>query len=89
MRPDAPMTTYLNQISSKILQSGEKALEAREIRKMAVNKSDIRREASGSIFKACSMMMMMMMIIENIDCNYMKVVKLFKKIDLTSELKSF
>ena len=40
LRPGAPRTTYLNQISSHILQSGEKSLEAGEIRKMAVNKSE-------------------------------------------------
>ena len=39
-RPGAPRTTYLNQISSHIIQSVEKALEAREIRKMALNKSE-------------------------------------------------
>ena len=38
--PGAPRMTYLNQISSHILQSGEKSLEAGEIRKMAVNKSE-------------------------------------------------
>ena len=32
-------TTYLNQISSHILQSGEQSLEAWEIRKIAMNKS--------------------------------------------------
>ena len=40
LRPGAPKTTYLNQISSHILQSGEKSLETGEIRKMAVNKSE-------------------------------------------------
>ena len=40
LRPGAPRTTYLNQISSHILQSGEKSLEAAEIRKMAVKKSE-------------------------------------------------
>ena len=38
LRSGAPRTTYLHQISSHILP-GEKALEANEIRKMAVNKS--------------------------------------------------
>ena len=37
LRPGAPKTTYLNQISSHILQSGEKSLEAG---KMAANKSE-------------------------------------------------
>ena len=40
LRPGAPKTTLLNQISSHILQSGEKSLEVGEIRKMAVNKSE-------------------------------------------------
>ena len=39
-QPGAPRTTYLNQISSHILQSGENSLEAGEIRKMEVNKSE-------------------------------------------------
>ena len=39
-RPGAPRTTYLNQISSHILQSDEKSFEAGEIGKMAVNKSE-------------------------------------------------
>ena len=34
------MTSYLNQISSHILQSGVKSVEPAEIRKMAVNKSE-------------------------------------------------
>ena len=40
LRPVAPRTTYLNQTSSQILQSGEKSLEAGEIRKMAAYKSE-------------------------------------------------
>ena len=36
LRPGAPRTTYLYQISSHIQQSGEKSFEAGEIRKMAV-----------------------------------------------------
>ena len=40
LRPREPRTTYLKQISSQIQQSGEKSLEAGEIRKMAVNKSE-------------------------------------------------
>ena len=40
LRSGAPRTTFLNQISSHILQSGEKSLEAGEIRKMAMNKSE-------------------------------------------------
>ena len=39
-RTGEPRTTYLNQISLHIIQTGEKSLEAREIRKMAVNKYD-------------------------------------------------
>ena len=39
-RPGASKTTYLYQISSHILQSGEKSLEVGVIRKMAVNKSE-------------------------------------------------
>ena len=35
------MTTYLNEISSHILQSDERAIEAREIRKIAVKKSEL------------------------------------------------
>ena len=38
--PGASRTTYLNQISSHILQSDDKAFEAGEIRKMAVKKSE-------------------------------------------------
>ena len=37
LRPGAPRTTYLNHISSHILQFGEKFLEEGEIRKMVVN----------------------------------------------------
>ena len=40
LRQGAPKPTYLNQISSHILQSGEKSLEAGAIRKMAMNKSE-------------------------------------------------
>ena len=36
----APRTTYQNQISSHILQSGQKALEAREIKNVSVKKSE-------------------------------------------------
>ena len=32
-RPGAPRMTYLNQISSHVLQSGQKALEAREMKR--------------------------------------------------------
>ena len=39
IQPNAPKNTYLNQISSHILSSGEKALEPNNIRKMTVNKS--------------------------------------------------
>ena len=38
LRPGTINKTYLNQISSHILSSGEKALEANEIRKKVVNK---------------------------------------------------
>ena len=40
LRPGAPRTTYLNQISSHILKSGEKSHETVEIRKMAAKKSE-------------------------------------------------
>ena len=40
LKPGATKTIYLSQISSQILQSGEKSLEAGEIRKMTVNKSE-------------------------------------------------
>ena len=38
-RPGAPKKIYLNQISSHILSSVEKALETNEIRRMVVKKS--------------------------------------------------
>ena len=38
LRPGTPRTAFLNQIWSHILQSGEKSLEAGDIRKMMVNK---------------------------------------------------
>ena len=40
LRSGAPKATYLNQISSHIQQSGEKYLEAGEITKMELNKSE-------------------------------------------------